>query len=341
MVKHFNIIIAGVISGIVALFTSWLGVSGTVIGSVLSSFLYQLLSTYYDEKTKDIDLSKVRDKRRKARVSSNVSSERNIGENKKSSSVLTHKIAFIFPIVVILIIEAVFCLSDIHYIISNLFYLLEAATDQNLFRVMGISLVVISIYPFLKPDIIKRINGFVLLIVGGLLFLRGNVDLHPIFTKIYYLGFDRIDPILGFMICIILLIVIINVLIPSKSEINKISKNIPNAKKISTDFINSNNSGTNNRNMSGNFNNHSIKNNYIDDLDNMGYGANVQDNYVNDLDFVPNNINNKIYVDDYGEPLPIYEEDYIYVSDPNNPNRTIKKKILKKISEDINRPKRK
>ena len=43
LVKHFHIIMAAFISGTVALFTSVLGVSGTIIGSVLSSFLYQLL----------------------------------------------------------------------------------------------------------------------------------------------------------------------------------------------------------------------------------------------------------------------------------------------------------
>ena len=55
MVKHFNVIMAGVISGIVALFTSYLGISGTIIGSVISSFLYQLLSSYSQEKYEEYD----------------------------------------------------------------------------------------------------------------------------------------------------------------------------------------------------------------------------------------------------------------------------------------------
>ena len=57
MVKHFNVIMAGVISGIVALFTSYLGISGTIIGSVISSFLYQLLSSYSQEKYEEYDES--------------------------------------------------------------------------------------------------------------------------------------------------------------------------------------------------------------------------------------------------------------------------------------------
>lgn len=343
MVKHFNIIMAGVISGIVALFTSWLGISGTVIGSVLSSFLYQLLSTYYDEKTKDLDFSKVSNRRNNARSPSNISSDNDEINKKRSNAELTHKIAFIFPIVVILIIESLFCLTDISFTVSKVFYLLEAATDQNLFRVMGISLVIISIYPFVKPKIIKRINGFILLILGILLFLRGIMDIHPLLIKIYYLGFDSIDLLLGVIICIVLLIIIINVLMPSKSSTD-ISKNKEwTAKKINTHFDNSHNYAENNAYMNNNLDNYSIKNRYVDDFDTSPDNF-IQDN--NDSSFImnrgiENSVNNKIYVDDYGEPIPIYEEDYIYVSDPNNPNRTIKKKILKKISEDINHPKRK
>lgn len=347
MVKHFNIIMAGVISGIVALFTSFLGISGTVIGSVLSSFLYQLLSTYYDEKTKDIDFSKVGNRKNNPRSSSKVSSDNRESNKKRINSELTHKIAFIFPIVVILIIESLFCLTGISFTVSKLFYLLEAATDQNLFRVMGISLVIISIYPFVKPKIIKRINGFILLILGILVFLRGIMDIHPILIKIYYLGFDSIDLLLGVIICIVLLIIIINVLIPSKSSIN-ISKNKEwNAKKINTHFDNSHNYAENNAYIDNNLDNYSIKNRYVDDFNTIPNNI-PKDNFILDKDSsfirndgIDNNMNNKIYVDDYGEPIPIYEEDYIYVSDPNNPNRTIKKKILKKISEDVNRPKRK
>ena len=78
MVKHFNVWMAGLISGIVALFTSYLGISGTIIGSVLSSFLYQLLSSYSAEK---------------------------YDEGAIKSPNLANEIVYIFPLVVIMIIE--------------------------------------------------------------------------------------------------------------------------------------------------------------------------------------------------------------------------------------------
>ncbi|HIH62141.1 MAG TPA: hypothetical protein HA298_05640, partial [Methanobacteriales archaeon] len=49
MSKAFDIIMAGLISGIVAFTTQKLGVGGTALGAVLGSMLYQLLSHYLRE----------------------------------------------------------------------------------------------------------------------------------------------------------------------------------------------------------------------------------------------------------------------------------------------------
>lgn len=314
MVKHFNIIMAGVISGIVALFTSFLGVSGTIIGSVLSSFLYQLLSTYYEEKTKDIDFSNVKG-RRKLRNNSKENSIRDIDNETKR-----HKIVFIFPVVVILLIECLFCLTFAHYGFLKIFNLLEALTDQNLFRVMGVALIVVSFYPFIKPKIVDRSIGVYLFIIGALLLLRGLVDRFNILNKIFYLVFDRIDLLCGIIIIIVLLIIVIKVLKdafqPSNSINNFENENYGHARKIDTRF---------------NGLNHHRPNDYHNNYDDYGnYDNYNHQHYRRGRHF--NNRSNQ-YNDNYEEPIPIYEEDYIYVTDPNNPNRTIKKRILKKIDE--------
>ena len=114
LVKHFHIIMAAFISGTVALFTSVLGVSGTIIGSVLSSFLYQLLSGYSEEKLEEGGLRKPK---------------------------LANEIVYIFPLVVIGIFELIFFLSAIHYSFDMLFDMLEAAVNNNLFRLMGLGLI--------------------------------------------------------------------------------------------------------------------------------------------------------------------------------------------------------
>lgn len=287
MVKHFNIIMAGVISGIVALFTSFLGISGTIIGSVLSSFLYQLLSAFYEEKTKNIDFS-------------NVGKLGNVNKSNKfylkNNSLLTHKLAFVFPIVVILLIECLFCLTYTHYGFLKLFNLLEAITDQNLFRVMGMALIVISLYPLFKSDIVKRINFLYLFIVGVLLLFRGLIDIHPLFLKIFYSGLDKLDFFFAIFVVIILIGVSINVLKDAFLNVNitKSNKNFVPKK---------------------------IKNN----VDKKVF------NKINPYIYNQKN-SNDLFVDEYGENIPIYEEDYIYVKDPNNPNKPVKKRILKKVN---------
>ena len=125
LVKHFNVIMAGFIGGTVALFTSVLGVSGTIIGSVLSSFLYQLLSGYSEEKIEEGALRKPK---------------------------LANEIVYIFPLVVIGIIELIFLLSALHYRFDMIFDFLESAVANNLFRLMGIGLIILGAYPYFNSN---------------------------------------------------------------------------------------------------------------------------------------------------------------------------------------------
>lgn len=332
---------AGVISGIVALFTSVLGVSGTIIGSVLSSFLYQLLSTYYEEKTQDLDLSKVKSMRKSRNKSIKEKSVRNIDEELKR-----HRIVFIFPVVVILLIECLFCLTFAHYGFLKIFNLLESLTDQNLFRVMGIALIVVSFYPFIKPKVVKRSIGSYLFIIGALLLIRGLVDRFNILNKIFYLVFDRIDLLCGIIIIIALLIIVIKVLKDAFAQSNEllIDENEPynHARKINTHFDRFANNSDNYNDDYGNYNDYNDYGDYAyRDNRNSFHGIRRNhDNYhdnSNQYHRRNNRFNhrNNQYNDDYvEEPIPIYEEDYIYVTDPNNPNRTVKKRILKRINDD-------
>lgn len=332
---------AGVISGIVALFTSVLGVSGTIIGSVLSSFLYQLLSTYYEEKTQDLDLSKVKSMRKSRNKSIKEKSVRNIDEELKR-----HRIVFIFPVVVILLIECLFCLTFAHYGFLKIFNLLESLTDQNLFRVMGIALIVVSFYPFIKPKVVKRSIGSYLFIIGALLLIRGLVDRFNILNKIFYLVFDRIDLLCGIIIIIALLIIVIKVLKDAFAQSNEllIDENEPynHARKINTHFDRFANNSNNYNDDYGNYNDYNDYGDYAyRDNRNSFHGIRRNhDNYhdnSNQYHRRNNRFNhrNNQYDNDYvEEPIPIYEEDYIYVTDPNNPNRTVKKRILKRINDD-------
>lgn len=133
MGKKFDVIMAGVISGIVAITTTFLGLAGTIIGTVLGSIIYQSLSAYIKE-----SLDQVSD--------SNKLKINNL-------QLLENKIVFIIPIVLIIIIEISF-LSLIIYN-SSTFSHLENLTNNNLFRAIGTGLLIIGLYSISQP---KKLN---------------------------------------------------------------------------------------------------------------------------------------------------------------------------------------
>lgn len=283
MVKHFNVMMAAFISGTVALFTSVLGVSGTIIGSVLSSFLYQLLSGYSEEKIEEGALRKPK---------------------------LANEIVYIFPLVVIGIIELIFFLSALHYRFDMIFDFLESAVANNLFRLMGIGLIILGAYPYFNSNNIDKRNGTVVLIVGVLLLLRGLMDISSITSKIFYAVFAPFDSLFALVVIVLLALVIINILISSDKEyfkssefINKHRPRKPHARKVDTSF-------GRNANDDRDFNHH-------------------QSTHYNRPAHKANNSNHDSNRN--LEPLPMYEEEVILVNNPENPNNPIKKRILKRV----------
>ena len=297
MVKHFNVWMAGLISGIVALFTSYLGVSGTIIGSVLSSFLYQLLSSYSAEK---YDEGAIKDLN------------------------LANEIVYIFPLVVIGIIELIFLLSALHYRFDMLFDILEYAVADNLFRLMGVGLIILGAYPFYNSKYIDKRNGLVVLIVGVLLLLRGLMDISEITMKIFYMVFAPFDMIFALFVIITLALVIINILIGSdfifkSSESIKHHKN-SHARKVDTSFANPH------INDDDHFN-PPVDNPHINSGDDFNSPVDNDSPLNPDVRADVPNLNNQ----GNKEVLPIYEEEIILVNNPEDPENPIKKRILKRV----------
>ena len=288
LVKHFNVMMAAFISGTVALFTSFLGVSGTIIGSVLSSFLYQLLSGYSEEKIEEGALRKPK---------------------------LANEIVYIFPLVVIGIIELIFLLSALHYRFDMIFDILESAVSNNLFRLMGIGLIILGAYPYFDSNNIDKRNGTVVLIIGVLLLLRGLMDISDITSKIFYAVFAPFDSLFALFVVIALALVIFNILISSDNEyfksnefINKHRPRKPHARKIDTSF-------GRNANDDGDFNH------------NSNHGSNHRSNTKHN-----HRVKNSNHDSNRNpEVLPIYEEEVILVNNPEDPNNPIKKRILKRV----------
>ena len=278
---------AAFISGTVALFTSVLGVSGTIIGSVLSSFLYQLLSGYSEEKLEGGGLRKPK---------------------------LANEIVYIFPLVVIGIIELIFLLSALHYRFDMIFDFLESAVANNLFRLMGIGLIILGAYPYFDSNNIDKRNGTVVLVVGVLLLLRGLIDISDVTYKAYQVLFADFDMLFALFVIVALALVIINILIGSDNEyiqsnefINSHRPRRPHARKIDTSFSKNaplNEDFKEDSNSYQDYNSHSQAN---DDSNNA-------------------NIHNP-------EQLPVYEEEVILVNNPEDPNNPIKKRILKRVKQ--------
>ena len=150
--NYSKIILVGCISAFVALLTSVLGVAGTIIGSVISSVLYNMLSEALEKPVQEAAFS----------------------------SDFEWEVAYVFPLIVIVLIQILFILALLSewgflpYTFLKAYLSLQGIAGNNLYRLLGCALIVISVYPFvLKPDFIKKEHGAIIAFVGLIFLARG------------------------------------------------------------------------------------------------------------------------------------------------------------------------
>lgn len=192
MSKKFDTIMAGVIAGIVVITTYAFGIAGTAIGAVLGSMLFQVLSHYIKDPLEDAKVHHIE-----------------------------REFVFVFPLIFIVMIEIIFALLLVsiqfhnspldYFFLSNIFNTLELATGNNLFRILGISLLIMGIYPIIQPNVIKKSYGIIISSLGLILLLRGLIDINSSFTSFYAFLFHEFD--LGFAVLIAIILIIISLLI--------------------------------------------------------------------------------------------------------------------------------
>ena len=170
--NYSKLILVGCISAFVAFTTSVMGVAGTIIGSVISSVLYNMLSEALEKPVTE------------ATFSSNFEWE----------------IAYVFPLVVIAIIQLLLILALLSewgllpHTFLNVFLSLQDFANNNLYRVLGLALIVMSAYPMiLKPEIVKKSHGVIIAIVGLIFLARGFVDTGNRLTDLYNPIFAHFD----------------------------------------------------------------------------------------------------------------------------------------------------
>lgn len=212
--NYKKIILVGCISAFVAVLTSVMGVAGTIIGSVISSVLYNMLTEAL---------------------------EKPVGQASFTSN-FEWEIAYVFPLVVIAIIQLLFILallSDwgfLPYTFLNVYLSIQNFADNNLFRLLGVALLIISVYPIvLKPDIIKKSHGAVIAFVGLIFLARGFVDFKTAITDFYspvFIYFDFPIAIVAFVLIIVVIYNILKTARESKVE-SKTVKHISNEENFS------------------------------------------------------------------------------------------------------------
>lgn len=216
--NYKKIMLVGFISLFVAILTSVMGVAGTVIGSVISSVLYNMFVEAFENPVSS------------ASFSTNFEWE----------------IAYVFPLVVIGLIQLLLIFAMLSewgilpYTFLKAFLALQNFADNNLYRILGIAMLVISVYPLiLKPDIIKKSHGAIIAFVGLIFLARGFADLGTSFTNLYDIVFLYFDFPIAVIALILILFVIYNILLSARESEKefKVFRHKTNEEKFSQDYI--------------------------------------------------------------------------------------------------------
>lgn len=212
-----DILILGVISGIVALLTSLLGVSGTIIGSVFSSIIAEVLKRYFKDPVTD-KISEYEENQNKNYGQYGYQNEYETVKNnysyntptqkQGSSSIITTKVLFLFPLVVILIIELIHFLGKVGIIPIDIFYSIESIANWQLLKTIGYALIIMGLYPFFTKNLSSK-HGVLLIIVGLIELMFGYGDTFNI--PLLYMLTGSLKDYLNIAIIIMILYIILTV----------------------------------------------------------------------------------------------------------------------------------
>ena len=204
MSKALDVVLAGVIAGIVAYATSILGIGGTVIGAVLGAILYQVMSHLFKTPLEGIKTQNVE-----------------------------ARIVYTFPLILIVAIEVLFILAMLYENQANFFYILEKATSDNLFRSIGIGLIIMGIYPIIEHENINKRYGYIIIAVGIVKLLGGFADFNVPITDLYAFIFSELGVIISILVIAALSYVIIAITRESVTIIREKDENdLENYEKI-------------------------------------------------------------------------------------------------------------
>lgn len=227
-----DIIILALISGVVAILTSFMGISGTIIGAVVTSFIGELLKKYLkDPIITDMENNSTNTKRKRRSPIQNKYERVDYYPRKKvqtnnDKSMITTKVLFLFPLVVILLIELIHYLGAIGIIPYDIFFSLESITNWTLFRTIGFALIIMGFYPLFSNKIASK-HGIILIVVGIIELITGFADVNTHASLLYSL-FSSIKEYINIAIILAILYTILTVPGDLESEKNSHRRNLNN-----------------------------------------------------------------------------------------------------------------
>ena len=106
-------------------------------------------------------------------------------------------------------------------IFLNIYLSIQGVASNNLYRILGLSLVVMCAYPFvIKRNYVKRFDGIVILFVGLLFLARGFSDMGNSVSQVFRLVYSYVDfPIA--LIAFLLLVYVVHSILSSARESEK------------------------------------------------------------------------------------------------------------------------
>ena len=186
-----------------------LGIRGTVIGAVLGAILYQIMSHLFKAPSEGIKTQNVE-----------------------------ARIVYTIPLILIVAIEILFVFALLYIKPGNFFYILENATENNLFRSIGVGLIIMGLYPIIQPENIKKLYGYIIIMVGIIVLLGGFADFNTPITDLYSVIFSELGIIISLMVIAALSYVIIAITKESVTIINdKNETDFENYEKIEDEDV--------------------------------------------------------------------------------------------------------
>lgn len=233
--KMTDIIIVALISGVVAVLTSFMGISGTIIGAVVTSFIAEFLKKFFkDPLMTEIEQDKIQLPKKTARDKfkkvNNYEYHKRYQQKDDDSSYITTKILFLFPLVVILIIELIHFLGAAGVIPYDIFINLESITNWTLFRTIGYALIIMGLYPLFSGKI-KSTHGILLIVIGVIELIIGYADVNVHASMLYSL-FESVKEYVNIAIIACILYTILRV----PDEVDENTKS--NSDKVNTHRFN-------------------------------------------------------------------------------------------------------